>query len=123
MREQSEHGVPDQAHGRLVARDDQERDHARQLLLGQRVAAVLDRDERADEVLAGLLPPLVEESEQVVDEGGQQGVGPVRLVGRQRRPDHRGRPLPEPVAVGNGRVKINVCRSLMPLIEKNPETV
>ena len=105
VHEQRERRVPDQADRRLVSRDDQERDHAAELLLGERVAAVLDCHERADEILAGRAPTLGEEREQVLDEGGQRGVGPLCLGRRERRAHHRGRPLAKALAVGNGNAE------------------
>src|SRR5918995_192567 len=60
--------VPDQVHGRLVPRDEQEERRAQQLLLSQSVAALLGLDECRQEVVAQRPPAQLDEIAEVLEE-------------------------------------------------------
>ena len=83
----------------------EERDHARELRFVERVAALLDGDERADQILAALPAPLFEERAQIVDELLHQLAEACDVVRRERRCHDRVRPRAEAVAVGGGHAE------------------
>src|SRR3989442_10669266 len=102
MFKQREHRVPDQAHRRLVPGDDQQHDHAEELLLAQRVATLFDLKQSADEIVAGGGAPALEELTKVRDELVDRRAELLDVLWRQYWRDHRVRPAPEPVAIGDG---------------------
>ena len=99
MREKRVDGIGDQAHRRLVTRDDEEHDHAVELVLGESVASVLGEDERADEVVGGLGASLREQIVEVRDELVPAALGDLPVLRRQRRHDDVARPRAEPLSI------------------------
>ena len=73
-----------EAHRGLVAGDEQQHDEAEELVVGELLAAVLGRDERGDQVVAGMRTAVVDQRVGVGEElvGGAAG-------GRQRLEVHR----------------------------------
>ena len=71
--------------------DDEEHDHAVELVLGQVVACVLRLHERADEVVRRLCAPLREEVVEVGDELVRAAGGELLELRRQGRRDDVGR--------------------------------
>ena len=65
--------------------DEQERERGQQLLLGERVAALLDRDQRAEEVVTRSVAALCDEAAEVVGEGKGRVAALLELL--ERRPE------------------------------------
>ncbi len=66
--QQGERAVADQVHGRFVPGDEEQDAGREQLGLAQLVAGFLRRDERAEQVVTGFLPPLLDELREVLRE-------------------------------------------------------
>ena len=62
MLHEREQAVADQVHRRLVAGEEQQQHDAAQLLLGQDVARLLDREQPADEIVLRLGAPRLEQA-------------------------------------------------------------
>ncbi len=82
-----------------MPRDDEEDDHAEELLLGEGVAAVLNLQERADEIVCGLRAPALEQLVQVGDELAHQRAELGERFGTQRGRHDSVRPAAEAVAI------------------------
>src|SRR6266540_2476677 len=89
------------SHGRLVAGDDQQHDHAGELLFAQRVAPFLDLEQSTDQIVARGHAPTLEELAQVGDEL-VDNLDELRSILRcARRRDDLIRPAPKVVAVAD----------------------
>ena len=96
--QQGQHAVADQIHGGFVAGDQQEGAHDHQLRLAQRVAALLDRHQGADEVRPWVAAPLGDDAAQVRVESIARHGHTLHELGRDQRVQarrHDGRPLLE----------------------------
>ncbi len=99
MREQREDRVRDQAHGRLVPRDDQQDHHAEELVLLQAVALLLGLEEGAHEVVARVGAALLEELGEVGEELLRVPEEQLDRVLSQRGADEGVRPDAEAVSI------------------------
>ena len=111
--------VSERVHGRLVAGVQEDDDGRHDLGIGEMLAVDTRLDERRHEIVAGREPPLADQLDHVVAEGGGRGIRPHRLLfGRIElvHLHHRVRPVeevampvaghPEPPADEGDRVRL-----------------